>query len=95
MVRFQRDGAVQFDFRADVSGPVYLVGDFNGWDERAHPMKEAGGSAWSLRLNLRAGNYRFLYRADQRWYVDSDAPDVPNPWGSEFSIVTVPESAPQ
>jgi len=95
MIELKDDGAIRFHFSGPNLGPVYLVGDFNGWDERAHPMRSAGKNQWKTDLKLRPGDYRFLYRVGARWYVDADAPDVPNPWGSEFSVVSVPEGARQ
>jgi len=93
MIQVRRDGAVQFLF----SGPaearnVFLVGDFNGWDEKANPMRRKDVNRWELDIKLRAGRYRFLYRVGSLWYVDADAPDVPNPWGSEYSVVSVPDT---
>jgi len=92
MVELKRDGAVQFQFKGSVEGNVYVVGDFNAWDERANPMRRTSKDKWLLDLKLRAGQYRFLYRVGSRWYVDPDAPEVPNPWGSEYSVVSVPEN---
>ena len=67
------------------------MGDFNDWNEKASPMKPTGDSRWEINLNLRAGEYRFLYRSNASWYVDAESPDVPNPWGSEFSLVSIPD----
>ena len=92
MVKLEPNGTVRFSFQGPDRGPVYVVGDFNDWDEKAHPMRPAGAGQWEARVNLRAGEYRFLYRADASWYVDEECPDVPNPWGSEFSLISIPDS---
>ena len=52
MVELREDGNVMFRFTGDDAGPVYLVGDFNGWDERAHPMKSKGDCQWQLSLPI-------------------------------------------
>src|SRR5687768_6299666 len=45
------DGA-EFGVWAPNAASVSVVGDFNGWDPRAHPMKQAGDSAgiWHARV---------------------------------------------
>ena len=45
------DGATEFAVWAPNAASVALIGDFNGWDPRRHPMK-AGGEAgiWQLRV---------------------------------------------
>jgi len=91
MVSLNESGKVQFRFTGPSSGPVYVVGDFNDWDERANPMRREGDRTWRTDLKLREGDYRFLYRAGSSWYVDPESPNVPNPWGSEFSVITIPQ----
>jgi 1,4-alpha-glucan branching enzyme len=91
MVQVTKTGSVKFRFQAPRGEKVFLVGDFNAWNEQAHPMRQRGPDSWELDLPLRGGKYRFLYRVGNRWFVDNEAPDVPNAWGSEYSVVSVPE----
>lgn len=93
MIQVHGNGSVKFSFSGSAADNVFLVGDFNAWDEKAHPMHRTGGNQWEIDLKLRAGQYRFLYRTGALWFVDADAPDVPNPWGSEYSVVDIPETA--
>lgn len=69
---------------------LYLVGDFNGWDQTAQPMKRTKESMWSLTVDLEPGQtyqYRY-YTNDDIWFNDSDPDDYhANPFGSNNSVV--------
>jgi len=48
------------------------------------------GELWSLTLVLERGRYEYKFFVDGReWWNDSDAPKVPNLWGSENSYLDV------
>ena len=69
---------------------LYLVGDFNAWNEVAHPMQPGEEGAWQLTLELEPGReYQYRYRTDTGAWHDDPAADahVPNPHGSENSVV--------
>jgi 1,4-alpha-glucan branching enzyme len=69
---------------------MYLVGDFNDWNETDHPMQPSGVGAWSLTLDLGSGReYQYRFRtSDGAWLNDPAAPRAPNPFGSENSVVS-------
>lgn len=70
---------------------IYLVGDFNDWDETAHPMQQDQLGHWTLTLELEAGRiYQFRYLCDGEWMNDNQADAyVNNPYGSHnFVVVT-------
>jgi 1,4-alpha-glucan branching enzyme len=68
---------------------VFVVGDFNDWNESSHPMNKEG-DRWKLTVGLPAGEYEFKYLADGVWFNDREAHRyVPNPWGSDNSVVAV------
>lgn len=46
---------------------LYLVGDFNEWNETATPMEKATDGSWSMALTL-DGNREYQYR-----YLDSNS----------------------
>ncbi len=70
---------------------VVIVGDFNGWDAQATPMKKVKKSGvWKADLQLESGEYEFRYLVDERQWVNDDAaPARPNPFGSVNSVAKV------
>jgi len=92
MVEFLPNGLVRFAFMIPTDQAVCLVGDFNEWDEKSHPMSSGPDSTHSLELKLPPGEYEYKFRVGVVWYNDDFAHKyVPNPWGSENSVVVVPE----
>ncbi len=72
---------------------IYLVGDFNGWDERATPMRQTE-TGWMVTLELDAGcsfQYRYLHNG-REWHNDWNADGYePNSFGGDNSIVITPD----
>jgi 1,4-alpha-glucan branching enzyme len=69
-----------------------LCGEFNKWDPTAHPMPRRKDGRFSLTLSLPASqSYRFRYLLDGMRWANDPAADaaVPNPFGSEDSVVQV------
>ncbi|GAB4545096.1 MAG: hypothetical protein Kow0063_39010 [Anaerolineae bacterium] len=76
------------------SEAIYLVGDFNNWNPRSHPLRRDQGGRWTLTLDLewrRAYQFRYL-RQDGEWMYDSQADAfVFNQRGSyNFVVITDP-----
>jgi 1,4-alpha-glucan branching enzyme len=83
-------GWVRFTFDQFVESEVYLVGDFNGWDERSHLMTRQDDGTHMSMLKLNPGEYEFKYKSGCTWFNDTAAHKyVPNCWGSENSVVVV------
>jgi hypothetical protein len=70
-------------------GHVSVVGDFNGWDPFAHPLKKRSNGTRSVSLEVPSGDYRFKYLADDgTWFCDPDvAHQVPNDHGELDSLL--------
>lgn len=72
---------------------IYVVGDFNGWDERATPLRQTE-SGWMVSLELEAGRayeYRYLLNGTE-WHNDWQADGYePNRYGGDNSVVITPE----
>jgi len=70
---------------------VYLVGDFNNWDERANPMEKKRGNHFSITIDLandREYQYRYLVNGTD-WHNDWEADKyVSNPFSGDNSVVT-------
>ena len=89
----RRSCRVTFELPADVRAEcVYLCGEFNEWSQTAQPMKRQRDGGFLLTISLKPGReYRFRYLLDgERWENDEQADAyVPNPYGSEDSVVKV------
>ena len=74
---------------------IYLVGDFNDWNPRSHPMQRDREGKWVLTVDLDLGRaYQFRYLRDgEEWINDNQADAyVHNPYGSDnFVVVTDPK----
>ncbi|MBN1825768.1 MAG: isoamylase early set domain-containing protein [Candidatus Eisenbacteria bacterium] len=94
MVRPEEDGRILFRFSCpERQGPVFLVGDFNGWSERRHPMERTPDGHWRIRIPLPPGRYAFKYLCRGDWYNDPQADAYrENAWGSVDSLISIPRS---
>ncbi len=74
---------------------IFLVGDFNQWDNRATPMQQDRDGIWRAMIDLKRGEQaQFRYLIDGQWRTDYHADaNTQNEFGSENSIVyaTLPE----
>jgi hypothetical protein len=71
---------------------VTLVGDFNGWNAEATPMRwDAAARAWTTVVALPAGRYVYAFVLDgRRWVADPAAPLAPEDgFGASNSVVVV------
>jgi 1,4-alpha-glucan branching enzyme len=71
---------------------VALVGDFNGWDRTATPLRPAGSAgAWVVSVQLPPGRYRYAFLIDGvRWLPDPVAPRAPDDdFGTSNSVLMV------
>ena len=84
---------VTFKLPANVKAKkAFIVGEFNEWDKKSHPMKKLKDGSFSGQISLDAEReYRFRYWLDNKqWENDWEADAyVPNEFGSENSFVKV------
>lgn len=75
----------------DGNGPVSVVGDFNGWDPFAHPLRKRSNGTRSVAVELPGGSFAFRYlAADGSFFDDPDADAVePNGYGDTHSVLVV------
>ena len=92
-----------FEIRAPQAKQVFLAGSFNAWDASALPMKQAGGGAWSLAVELEPGKHEFKFVIDGAWCCEPgcDGPHpgcpgcVPNDMGTMNRVVEVLDARPK
>lgn len=89
-------GPVEFMLVAPHAARVSLVGEFNGWDASATPMRhsERGDGTWSVSVPLGEGRHVYAFVIDDStWVPDPQAPLAPERWfGERNSVVVVPGS---
>ncbi len=94
MLKHQRKSGsdtITFSLPTDqVDQAVSVVGDFNGWDPYAHPLKKRSNGTRSVKIALEPGHHRFKYlTADGSWLTDPDADTVDNGMAGVDSVVVV------
>jgi 1,4-alpha-glucan branching enzyme len=81
---------VSFVARVGEAGDVRVTGDFTGWSEEGIPLAKRAGGEWQATLNLAPGEYQYRLRVDGEWRDHGEAAKrVPNPFGSENSVLIV------
>lgn len=75
-----RDGGlvrVDFTLTAPEVSRVFVVGDWNSWDPKAHPLSDKDGDGvWEGTIRLQAGKeYRYQFHIDGKdWIADPESP---------------------
>lgn len=67
-----------------------VLGEFNDWDPKAHPLKKRKDGRFSTTISLDSGReYRFRYLLDgKNWENDVTADKyIPNEHGEEDSVI--------
>ena len=81
---------VNFYCRAVGARSVRLVGDFNGWDPAANPMRRRPDGTWFVQVPLHHGHHRYLFMVDGVPQLDPKATGVTRDSGTgPFSIIAV------
>lgn len=72
-----RNGTVRVTFALPhdaPSGAVSVVGDFNGWDPFAHPLRRRANGTRSATVTVKKGHtLHFRYLAEGGMWFDDDA----------------------
>jgi 1,4-alpha-glucan branching enzyme len=81
---------VKFTLPVEIHSEVFLVGDFNDWDDVGLQLVRNGDDQLAATVTLRAGGrYAFRYRTgDGRWFNDEAADDYEdNEFGGSNGVV--------
>lgn len=87
--------AVRFVIVAPNASRVSVVGDFNGWNPSAAPMRRVeGGDAWVRDVVLESGRHVYAFVVDDAIHVDPTAPRAAeDDFGVPSSAIVVPAVA--
>ena len=83
---------VRFELATSGAARVTLVGDFNGWDRHATPMRRAQApDVWTVSVPLSRGRHAYGFVVDGvRWVADPAAPLAPEDgFGGVNSVIIV------
>lgn len=83
---------VTFTLEAAEAREVLLMGDFNHWNPKKHPMKNNAEGLWSKTVLLPPGKYEYKFFVDGNWAHDPQNGLMrPNCFGSFNSVLIVSE----
>ncbi|HEY9221932.1 MAG TPA: isoamylase early set domain-containing protein [Lutibacter sp.] len=67
---------VTFSIDAKEAGNVSVIGDFNGWNTKADPLKKLKSGTFKGTVDLQKGqSYEFRYAVDGDYVNDEEADD--------------------
>jgi len=61
---------VTFSFESSDAKEVILMGDFNHWNSKKHPMKSNGNGMWKKSVMIPPGRYEYKLLVDRQWEED-------------------------
>ena len=81
---------VTFTLTAPDSEEVFLVGDFNNWNEKKHPMKKDESGRWKKDVIVPPGRYEYKYLVDGKWQIDlANKEVIQNRFGTLNNVILV------
>jgi 1,4-alpha-glucan branching enzyme len=82
--------SINFICHASQAKAVSLVGDFNGWNPLAHPMKQMPDRSWLVMVELKHGHHRYAFLVDGVLTLDPHAQGITrNDKGERVCLVPV------
>lgn len=86
-----RSGSVRVTFvlpATEPAGAVSVVGDFNGWDPYAHPLRKRSNGVRSVVVTIPAGStLRFRYLAEGGIWFDDETATTRD---AQDAVITIP-----
>ena len=81
---------VNFICTAPDAKEVFLMGDFNDWDMRSHPMERQHGGGWRIQVPLTHGHHHYQFLVDGKPTLDPHAQgNARNHRGEKVSLVAI------
>ena len=67
-----------------------VIGDFNGWEPKAHVMKQQPDGAWMVQIYLTHGHHQYLFWVDGQALLDPRAQGIARTQeGERVSLVAI------
>ena len=81
---------VIFALEAPDAAQVALLGEFNAWNPKAHPMKRDYSGVWKKIVMLPPGRYEYRFLVDGQWRCDPRNSDIcSNCFGTQNNVLVV------
>jgi len=78
---------IMFSFESSDAKEVILMGDFNNWNPKKHPMKKDGDGKWTKAVILPPGQYEYKFLVDGQWKEDPQSGRIcPNKFGTYNNV---------
>ena len=91
----QRSGRrrVIFSLESPDAKEVILMGDFNQWNPKKHPMKKNKNGVWNKTTMLFPGTYEYRFLVDGKWKNDPNNNQTrTNRFGTNNNFIVVPST---
>jgi 1,4-alpha-glucan branching enzyme len=83
---------VTFSLENTDANEVFLIGEFNEWNPKTHPMKSDGNGAWVRDVAIPPGEYEYKFIVDGQWKEDPQNEQLSlNCFGTYNNIINVTE----
>ena len=78
---------ISFSFESSDAKEVILMGDFNNWNPKKHPMKKDDNGKWTKAVLLPPGQYEYKFLVDGQWKEDPQNDRIrPNKFGTYNNV---------
>jgi 5'-AMP-activated protein kinase regulatory beta subunit len=79
-----------FSLDAVEAKEVLLMGDFNNWSPKKHPMRKGEDGMWNKMVMLPPGDYEYKFLVDGQWREDPQNDHLcPNCFGTYNSVINL------
>jgi 1,4-alpha-glucan branching enzyme len=84
---------VTFSMNSSDAKEVILVGDFNDWNPKKHPMQKDRNGMWVKSVIISPGKYEYKFLVDGQWKEDpKNGQTCPNCFGTYNNVFSLTES---
>ena len=83
---------VTFSFESNDAKEVILMGDFNNWNPKKHPMQSDENGMWNQSVLIPLRRYEYKFLVDGQWKEDPQNERIcPNSFGTYNSVFNLTE----
>jgi 1,4-alpha-glucan branching enzyme len=83
---------VTFSYESRGAKEVILMGDFNNWNPKKHPMENDENGMWSKSVVIFPGRHEYKFLVDRQWKEDPQNDQTClNCFGTYNNVFNLPE----